>query len=77
MTHTQTANKKRGNRMLHVTNRARWNRTKGIAAFICWLTAMAAVGFDDQTTTHQPRYDLAIIFLSLCAGLCISITRKR
>ena len=37
---------------------------------------MISVGFDDQTTTYQPRYDIAIIALSLCAGLCISIGRK-
>lgn len=63
--------------MLHVTNRRRWNRTKGWLAFCCWAVAMISVGFDDQTTTHQPRYDIAIIALSLCAGLCLSIARKR
>ena len=63
--------------MLHVTNRRRWNRTKGWCAFACWLTAMFAVGFDDQTTTHQPRYDLAFIMLCVCGWLCYTIWCKR
>jgi hypothetical protein len=63
--------------MLRVTNRQRWNRTKGWLAFGCWLTAVGVVGFDDQTTTHEPRYDIALVALSLCAGLMFSIYKRR
>jgi hypothetical protein len=64
--------------MLHVTDRKKWNRTKGWLAFGCWAVAVGAVGFDESTTsTREPRYDIAIVALSLCAGLCISIARKR
>lgn len=64
--------------MIHVTNRSRWNRTKGIAAFICFLAAIASVGgMEDADATRPANYPLAIVFLTVCAYLMATIYKKR
>lgn len=62
---------------MYVRDLRRWNRVKGWSAFACWIIAAGAVGFDDQSTNYQPRYDIALIALSMALGLMWSIYRKR
>lgn len=61
--------------MIHVTNRTRWNRVKGWIAFGFFISAIISVGgLEGEGTAH---YDIAFICLSLCAGLWVTIARRK
>lgn len=64
--------------MIRVTNRARWNRTKGWTAFACFITAIVAVGgLEDPDATRPSNYPLGIIMLVCCAYIMSTIYRRR
>ena len=64
--------------MIRVTNRSRWNRTKGIVAFILFLGAIiAAGGMEDPDATRPANYPLAYGLLACSALIMAGIYRKR
>ena len=64
--------------MMRVTNRARWNKTKGWTAFACFITAIVAVGgLEDPDATRPSNYPLAITMLVCCAYIMSTIYRRR
>jgi hypothetical protein len=64
--------------MIRVTNRTRWNRTKGFTAFACFIASIVAVGgLEDEHATQTSNFPVAIGLLACCALIMSTIYRRR
>lgn len=63
--------------MWRVIDVARWRRTKGFVAFLCWIGALGcAGGLEGDATTGIPSLAGFITFISASALLTFNIFRE-